>query len=254
MQDLITLVCLFHDADRARSAAADLHAAGVPDRSVSLIGSDGSGLDALEKSDLASLGMPDRDYDHLKEGVRDGGIVLAVASAAEDAGRIESIFQKHSAEKIDETERVERNAAAPASLADVPAEGAIPIVEESLAVGKRTVDKGGVRLYRRVVEIPVETAVDLREEHVSVDRIAVDRPVAEGDLAFQPRTIELTETAEEAVVVKDARVVEEIVVSKLAAERLETITDTVRRTEVDIEELPAEGGRPAISGGRPGSR
>ena len=52
---------------------------------------------------------------------------------------------------------------------------------------------------------------------------------------FQEREIEVTETAEEAVVAKEARVKEELVVSKTAEEHVETVQDTVRRTEVDID-------------------
>ena len=195
MQDLTTLVCLFHRGDHAQAAAEDLRRAGIPETAIRFIDGDGEDVDALDKSDLASLGMPDRDYDHLKAGIRDGGVVLAVSATAEHEEKVESIFSRHSAEKIDEAEREAPRLTQPNSAAA----GAIPVIEESLAVGKRTVDQGGVRLYRRVVEIPVEESVSLREEHVSVDRIPVDRPVSESDLPFQPRTIELTETAEEVV-------------------------------------------------------
>jgi stress response protein YsnF len=54
--------------------------------------------------------------------------------------------------------------------------------------------------------------------------------------AFRERTVEVTETAEEAVVDKRARVVEEVVVRKGVDERVEQIDDTVRRTEVDIDD------------------
>ncbi len=56
---------------------------------------------------------------------------------------------------------------------------------------------------------------------------------------FRERTIEVTATAEEAVIAKDARVKEEIVVSKDAEERTETVSDTVRRTEVEIDDRAA---------------
>ena len=125
-----------------------------------------------------------------------------------------------------------------AAATGIAAEGtAIPVIEEELAVGKRTVDAGGVRVYRRVVEIPVEESINLREEHVNVARRAVDRPATEADLNQGDRTIELTETAEEAVIGKNARGVEEMVVGKNATERTEHIHDTVRRTEVEVEEV-----------------
>jgi len=84
----------------------------------------------------------------------------------------------------------------------------------------------------------VQEQVTLREEHVTVERRPVDRPVTQADMsAFQQGTIEVTERAEQAVVAKEARVVEEVVVGKEATERTETIQDTVRRTDVDVEEL-----------------
>lgn len=238
MQDLTTLVCLFHHDDRAQAAEQNLRTTGVPADAVTVIGGSRGSVDDLDKSELASLGMPDRDYDHLKAGLRDGGVVLAVSAAAEHVGKIESIFEKHSAEKIDEAETQPVRALSNATLED--SSGVVPILQEDLVVNKRTVDQGGVRLYRKIVEIPVEESVNLREEHVRVDRLAVDRPITDQDLAFQPRSIELTETAEEAVVAKEARVVEEIVVSKDAVEHTQTINDTVRHTEVEVQELPSD--------------
>jgi uncharacterized protein (TIGR02271 family) len=117
----------------------------------------------------------------------------------------------------------------------------IPIVEEELQVGKRQVQRGGVRLYTRVTERPVEETVRLRDEAVHVERRPVDRPASEADLAaFKEGTIEVTETDEEAVVRKQARVVEEVVVRKDVQEQTETVQDRVRRTEVDIEPRGAE--------------
>ena len=50
----------------------------------------------------------------------------------------------------------------------------------------------------------------------------------------------MTEHAEVAVVAKEARVVEEVVIGKETNERVETITDTVRRTEVEGEEIDGD--------------
>jgi uncharacterized protein (TIGR02271 family) len=117
----------------------------------------------------------------------------------------------------------------------------IPIVEEELQVGKRQVQHGGVRLYTRVTERPVEETVRLRDEEVRVERRPADRPASEADLAaFKEGTIEVTETDEEPVVRKQARVVEEVVVSKDVREQTETVQDRVRRTEVNVEPLGAE--------------
>ena len=110
-------------------------------------------------------------------------------------------------------------------------------VEENLQVGKRTVQKGGVRVHQRMVETPVEEQVTLRDERASIERKAVDRPATEAELqtAFKDQDFDIRETAEEAVVSKTAKVVEEIQVGKQATERVETVRETLRRTEIDVE-------------------
>ncbi len=116
-------------------------------------------------------------------------------------------------------------------------EDVVQVVEERLSVGKRAVSRGKVRLHSYVVEREVSEDVTLRDETVSIDRHAVDRPAAAlGADAFKERTIEMEEIDEEAVVAKTARVVEEIGIRKDVSDRVETVRDTVRSTKVDIED------------------
>ena len=110
----------------------------------------------------------------------------------------------------------------------------IPVTEEELVVGKRAVESGRVRVYGRTNERPVEQTVQLREERVNVERRAVDRPLTDADRKDDV-VIEVTELREEPVVGKHERVVEEIVVGKTADERTETVRDTVRRRDVEVE-------------------
>ena len=107
---------------------------------------------------------------------------------------------------------------------------------EEIRVGKREVSRGRVRVHSYVVETPVTEQVNLREERVHVERRPTDRPLTGDERLFQDRTIEVEETAEEAVVSKDTRVREELVVGKDVEERTQTVSDTVRRTEVEIED------------------
>jgi len=117
----------------------------------------------------------------------------------------------------------------------------IPIIEEELQVGKRQVESGGVRVRSRVIEKPVEETLRLREEHVVVNRRPVDRAVTDADMSsFKQGDIEITERSEEAVVSKEARVVEEVQVGKQVTEREEVVSDTVRRTDVEVEEIDTE--------------
>ena len=114
-------------------------------------------------------------------------------------------------------------------------EQALSLSEEQLEIGKRTVDRGTTRVRRYVVERPVEENITLRDERVKVERRqpndTTEAPLAG---AFEERVVEVRETAEEPVVAKTARVVEEVVVGKEATERTETVKDTVRREEVEV--------------------
>jgi uncharacterized protein (TIGR02271 family) len=117
------------------------------------------------------------------------------------------------------------------------AQEAIPIVEERLRVGKREVDRGSVRVRSYIVEQPIHEDVSLREERVEIERRpASDVRTRSGEDLLQERTIEMRERGEEAVVAKDAVVTEELVVRKSADERIDSIDETVRRTEVEVDD------------------
>ena len=115
-------------------------------------------------------------------------------------------------------------------------EDTIPVVEEQLRVGKRDVNLGRVRVRSYVVEEPVSEDVRLREDRVEIERRPVDRALGAGEFAFEDRTIEAEEHAEEAIVSKEARVTEEIGLRRESQERTETVSDSVRRTEVEVED------------------
>lgn len=112
----------------------------------------------------------------------------------------------------------------------------IPVVEERLRVGKRDVNLGRVRVRSYVVETPVSEDVSLRSDRVEIERRPVDRALDPGDAAFTDRVIEAEEHAEEAVIQKEARVTEEIGLRRTSEERTETVSDTVRHTEVEVED------------------
>ncbi|HYW15526.1 MAG TPA: YsnF/AvaK domain-containing protein [Allosphingosinicella sp.] len=139
-------------------------------------------------------------------------------------------FQQGETQQTQQTQQTDRTVA----------EEHIPIVEEELRVGKREVERGGARVRSYVTETPVSEQVKLREEHVSVERRPVSGEASQSGLQsgdmFQDREISMTETAEEAVVDKEARVREELVVRKTAEEHVETVQDNVRHTEVEIDE------------------
>jgi uncharacterized protein (TIGR02271 family) len=133
-------------------------------------------------------------------------------------------------------------AAAGDEFAVPPPEVAIPVVAEQLEVGKREVERGGVRVQKRVSETPVEEDVTLREERVNVNRRPADYTFhgSEAD-AFQESVVEIREAYEELILNKKARVVEEVVINKDVDEHTETVRETLRKTEVEVE--PLEPGR-----------
>lgn len=119
----------------------------------------------------------------------------------------------------------------------------IPLVEEELRIGNRQVVGGGARVRSFIRETPAEEQVQLREEVIDVENRPCERHLTESDTEagglFKERTFEIAAMREEPVVTKSAMVREEVIVSKRVKERTETIRDSVRRTEIEIEDLPA---------------
>ena len=130
-------------------------------------------------------------------------------------------------------------------------EEVVPLGEEVLEVGKRTENRGTVRVHRYVVETPVERQVALQSERVVVERRrpADDRVTGE---VLTEVAVEVVETAEVPVVGKRTRLREEVVVRTERSQRVETVRGTVRRDEVEIRQPGEERGgqqlRPVTAG------
>lgn len=185
-----------------------------------LVGAGAGGVTGGLIGALVGSGIPEERAKVYEQGVKEGGIVMGFTPRSEeDAEYFEKEWNTNSGEHV------------------FRGQTKIPVVEEELQVGKREVEQGGVRVSSRVEEKPVEAQVNLREEHVRVERRPVDRPVGNAENAFQEGTIEVTERAEVPVVAKQARVVEEVVIGKEVSERTETVRDTVRKTDVNVEEV-----------------
>lgn len=255
---MTTFTALYDNRAEAERAQAELARLGISSGDVTIHDQNSAGLgtgdgssDGGFFSSLRDMFVPDDDSQAYGEGLRRGHFLLTVRTDSQHADRVHEVLERSSAVDLDDRTSSWRNEGwtggsssmgsrqGLASGSAMGSEQVIPVVEEQLAVGKREVARGGVRVRSYVKEIPVHEQVSLREEHVDVERRAVNEPLRAGDLdnAFQERTIEVTETAEEAVVAKNARVVEEVVVGKDVSERVETIDDTVRRTEVDVDRV-----------------
>lgn len=265
-----TVVGIFESKSEAQGVKDSLIAAGIRSEDVVVHTADTGGLIEAQRTEEHKeqgggisgffrrlFGFDEAGDEQLvgaySEAIRRGNCVISAHVDSEaQAEQAESIMQQHGAIDIDERAEQWRASGWTGYRSDAPALSAaeieaerqqlagqkqtIPVVEEEIQVGKRQVGRNRVRVFTHVSERPVEETVRLREEHATVERHRVDRPATEADMAaMKEGTIEVRETAEEAVVAKRARVVEEVEISKEASEKTETIRDTVRRTEVDVE-------------------
>lgn len=263
------------EAARQRLAAANVDAGDVHIHDQSSESYRGSGSYSTHRdrglwASVRNAFLPDEDRHHYEEGVRRGHVLLTADVDESQVDEAVRVLEQGGTVDIDSrsaewraggwdypnenvvgtSTSTGRGAAGATSgqdhlsdraglentLARGTQDQSIPIVEEQLVVGKREVNRGGVRVRTYVTEVPVHEQIRLRDESIHVERRPVDRQVeGTGADLFRDRTVELTETDEEAVVGKQARVVEEVVVRKTAGERVEEIDDTVRRTEVEVD-------------------
>src|SRR5688572_7731884 len=115
----------------------------------------------------------------------------------------------------------------------------VPVVEERLEVEKRQGEMGSVDIRKTVETEQVNVPVELRHEEVTVDRVDVkDRPVAAGEMAnaFEEGTVRVPVRGEEAVVEKEAVVTGEVVIDREVETERQTISDTVRKERVNVDE------------------
>jgi uncharacterized protein (TIGR02271 family) len=279
-----TIAAVYNQQTQAQRAMEDLVASGIPRDDVHLSQSEGEqaqrstedkdeGAFSGIRSFFAEVFGSNREQDDVElysEAVRRGNYVLTVNVPEDElVDRATDVLDRYDPVDIDEQASQWKSGgwAAPQSMrqdsmqtgvtgatgttgttraqsATQNESQAIPVVKEELRVGKRQVQRGGVRIYQRVTEQPVEESVNLREERVVVERNPVDQPASEADLSgMKQGTIELRETAEEPVVEKTARVVEEVRVGKEVSERQEQVRDTVRGTEVEVENLSGQSAR-----------
>lgn len=258
------IVAAFENADRARAAREALAAAGI----------DAANIELLEnRSDLDNWtamkrhAVPDEDAHLYAEGLGRGHSLLVIRGAAGEHDRIMQVLGRFNPIDIDDHgaewrkagwsglhpgkaawDARQQTSTGSKTSAETPQaqEQVVPVFEERLNVGKRVVEQGHVRVRVYTVEHPVQEGVTLREERVAVERRPLDRPASSmpGE-AFKDRTIDVTTHREEPIIAKEARVKEEVVVRQEADQRTETVRDTVRQTEVEVEDDRAKARAPA---------
>lgn len=268
----VTLVGVFEEYNQAEAAQRKLEEAGIGRQTMQLTrgqtGADAGAdrTDSDEKPGAISrffsnlFGSGDsHDAAHYSEAVRRGNPVLTVDLA--DEKRIDEVSRiMEGCGAVDVDERVEqwKSTGYSPGIADSQVAGGsqrMDAVQEDLKVGKRTIQKGGVRVHGRTVDTPVEEQVSLHDERAVIDRKKVDRPASEAETqsAFKDRDLDIHETTEEPVVSKSMRVTEEVNVGSRSSDRTETVRDTLRHTEIDVDKTGNGGQRPRATDGRTGA-
>lgn len=268
-----TIVAVFDTAAHANAAVKALKAGGFADADISIFDEDR--LAAGKKSVAAGAketGLWNRlfgDDMHQHEAavynqtVQRGGVVLSLRVLQSEVAHAIAILDLHRpidvhdravtsgiapAAHVEAVEKkVESVPLAPAQQVAVPPkvadshDGVLRLAEEQLQVGKQMVENGRTRVRRFVTEKPVTANVTLHEEHAEVLRRAIADPKYVGDVDWADGEIELVETAEHALVNKTARIVEEVALKKIGSEHVQTISDKIRRQQVEIERVGADG-------------
>ena len=168
-------------------------------------------------------------------------LLLAQPRSGEAPDTIIAVLERVAAEAVDESpSRASSEAIGTSgSSSSAVSEQRVPVVEEELQVGSRTVVRGGARVRTRVEEVPVVQEIELLSEFVRVASRPASRGVSEQELEhgglLRDRVFEIAQFREEALVTKEVVVREEIVVSKTTERRVEQIHETVRRSVVETE-------------------
>lgn len=195
------------------------------------------------RTDWRDPDYAERDEQFYSRSIGEGNTVVAVHVQQEAIERVMRVLEEHHpvalADTGAESAASNRAGAAPTPGKARPAgageqEQTIPLAEEQVEIGKRRVERP-VHVRRYVVERPVEQRVTLHDERVEIERRRPADQQTVGAGAFEERVVEVHESTEEPVVKKTATVTEEVLVRREDTEHTETVRDTVRKEEVDIE-------------------
>ncbi|MGB6193011.1 MAG: YsnF/AvaK domain-containing protein [Terracidiphilus sp.] len=249
------VVTAYDSADKAKNAVRVLQDAGYNASDLSII--DRTALQGNE-SDRVGLWrrlFGENVWDHeaavYGDTIEKGGALLVARVPDDQVARTMVLLDVHKPIDIHDAaarmgEQVPAQARAqvaatppPAAKVEAKDSETLRLAEEQLNIDKRLLQTGTTRIRRFVTERPIEQKVTLHEEHAEVVRKAITNPSSIADVDWSDKSYEITETAEQAVVNKTARVVEEVILRKTGSDRVETVKDTVRRQQIEVEKAPA---------------
>lgn len=222
-----SVITAYDDQKIAQRAIEALRKEGL-DRDIEILKGD---ADSLVR-EIAERGFGRGDARDFAEAAGRGKTLVAARVADEKVDRALSIMERYEASSGDASDE-------DVSRREKAAGRTVPIVEEELSVEKRKVGNGGARVTSTVTERPVEETVSLREERVKAERRPADRAASEdeAEAAFEEKTVEMMGTTEEVEVRKEPRVVGEVELNKETKQRERTVRDTVRSSDVEVEEI-----------------
>ncbi|SFO51271.1 conserved domain-containing protein [Candidatus Pantoea varia] len=267
-----TIVTMFSNISLAEGAKRNLIKAGFLDDDIDIISGDRLRTEGHEARHpgfwqrLFGNTLEEDQAEVYEDAMRTGGVVLSLRADEDALPRALGILDAHE-------ELTERSAAVPDEYTDgdgltASASGTIPdnapvdllhtdpahrvagrsaltgdesdedvlrLAEERLEVGKRLVSEGSTRVRRYTVTDQVTENVSLHEQHAEIFRRPVSETGSSTHVDWSEKTVEVEETHEQPVINKTAQIIEEVVLRKEASDRVETINDSVRRQEVDID-------------------
>ena len=258
------IVAVYDKAGKAKDAVHALEASGFPAGDISVLNRDSLSDVEVHQSGLwrrlFGRNVGDHESEVYGRTIESGGAVLTLRLQDSDIARAMKILDVHSPVNVSERDTTVGQASAtpprstgPVPPATMPAaatpsvtnktlakEEVLRLAEEQLDVGKRQVETGRARVRRFVIEKPVESQVTLHEEHAEMLRRAVTDHSPVRDVDWTDKVIEITETAEQAVINKTAHIAEEVVIRREGSDHVETVRDTIRRQQVELERLPRD--------------
>lgn len=215
-----TIISTVDNPQLGKQLIAELVKSGLDKQAIEIL----QGNEKTMISEIVGRGFAEADARGYFASIQDGKTLVAAEATDEQVDSAMAIMERFELPQDDDA---------------APDADKLLEIEEELAVGKRKVVQGGVRVSRSVTEQPVEESVTLRTETVEVDRRPVSRKLspAEAEAAFEDKTVEMIGTTEEVEVTKEAHVVGEVALSRQVTEHEQTVKDTVRRTNVDVEKV-----------------
>lgn len=244
------IVAVYDKSGKAKEAARALEASGFPSSDISVLNRESLTDTEIRESGLwrRLFGRNVGDHESAVYGrtIESGGAVLTLRTSDAEVTRAMKILDVHN--PVDVNERATslgvmpsaaaRSTATQPTAARTAREEVMRLAEEQLDISKRQVETGKARIRRFITERPVEAQVTLHEEHADIQRRAVNDPTALREVDWADKTIEIVETAEQAVVNKTTHVAEEVVIRREGSDHVETVRGTVRRQQVELERLP----------------